>query len=464
MSANLHRRVLVIDDMASIQQDFAKALTTPKRDDLTDIETGLFGPQLSTAVDEVHFELSFASQGLEGVERAREALSEGRPYALAFVDIRMPPGLDGIETILQLWDVDPRLEIVICTAYSDYSWAQMLERLARTAQFLVLTKPFDSTVVKQLALGLTEKWKLARAVEQSSAQLESLVVDRTRELSRVNEELKLESHERSRLERRVQHSQKLEALGRLVAGVAHEINNPLTVILANVDHLKGELEAMSDKIGTRVESLLAVNAETNVGGKRIQRIVKDLRAFSQTEERRAEPVDLRATMDFALRMASASFPPSLEVISHCDDALPSVTGSPGQLLQVLLHLVINATQAMASVPVARRKLGVTIRRGDAERVVITVSDQGVGISPQDLQKVFEPFFTTRNFGTGTGLGLSVCHGFIKEMGGEISIESKVGEGTIVTVTLPTRPPAFAVADPSSLGSGIPSAAALARVS
>jgi two-component system, NtrC family, sensor kinase len=375
----------------------------------------------------------------------------------------MPPGLDGIETILQLWDVDPRLEIVICTAYSDYSWAQMLERLARTAQFLVLTKPFDSTVVKQLALGLTEKWKLARAVEQSSAQLESMVVDRTRELSRVNEELKLESHERSRLERRVQHSQKLEALGRLVAGVAHEINNPLTVILANVDHLKGELEAMSEKIGARAESLLAVTAETNVGGKRIQRIVKDLRAFSQTEERRAEPVDLRATMDFALRMASASFPPSLEVTSHCDDVLPDVTGSPGQLLQVLLHLVINAAQAMQSVPVARRELGVTIRGSDAGRVVITVSDQGVGISPQDLPKVFEPFFTTRNFGTGTGLGLSICHGFIKEMGGEISIESKVGEGTVVTVTLPALTPAFAVAETSSLGSGIPSAAALARV-
>jgi two-component system, NtrC family, sensor kinase len=454
-----NRRVLVIDDMESIQRDFAKALAPTEPNALAEIEQGLFGPQ-PAAGKAVAFELSFASQGLEGVERAREALQEARPYALAFVDVRMPPGLDGIETIVRLWDVDPRLEIVICTAYSDYSWSEMLERLQqRKGQFLVLSKPFDGTVVKQMALGLTEKWSLSRVAERSNAVLESLVLKRTQELSGANQELKIEIHERSQLERRVRHSQKLEALGRLVGGVAHEINNPLTVVLANLSHLKEELKAVASGGDARIQSLVDITVETKAGAKRIQQIVSSLRAFSQTEQPRAEDVDLRATMEFALRMAGAYFPASLQVTSHCDDSLPAVTGSPGQLLQVFLNLIINAAQAMALVSESRRKLEVSIRRGSDERVVVTVADQGVGISPQDLPKVFDPFFTTRDVGSGTGLGLSVCHGFIEELGGEISIDSKLGEGTVVKVGIPLRPPRIPVVATSPLGRLVPDASA-----
>ncbi len=450
------RRVLVIDDMESIQRDFAKALAPSGGKALAELEAGLFGREGPAVEDDVVFDLSFASQGLDGVERAREALQEGRPYALAFVDVRMPPGLDGIETILRLWDVDPHLEVVICTAYSDYTWREMLERLARSAQFLVLSKPFDSTVVKQMALGLTEKWNLARAAERSSAHLESLVAERTQQLSDSNHQLKSEIHERSQLESRVRHSQKLEALGRLVGGIAHEINNPLTIVLSNLDHLKHELEVVGDGIDARLRGLVDVTEETRDGGKRIQQIVKDLGAFSRTEQRQVETVNLRAIMEFALRMARASFPESLEVRAHCDDDLPAANGNPGQLLQVLLNLIVNAAQSMSSVDVSRRKLDLAIHQGAGERVVITVVDRGVGISPENLPKIFDPFFTTRDIGSGMGLGLSVCHGFIKELGGEISVDSRVGEGTAVTVVIPPRPPRFPApeASPARLSEGL----------
>ena len=318
----------------------------------------------------------------------------------------------------------------------------MLERLARTAQFLLLTKPFDSTVVKQLALGLTEKWNLARAAERSSAQLESLVLERTQQLSEANQHLKSEMHERGQLERRARHSQKLEALGRLVGGIAHEINNPLTVVLSNLDHLKHELEVVSKGMDERVLDLVNVTEETRHGGKRIQQLIKDLRAFSQTDERRVEDVNLPATLDFALRMARASFPSALQVSTHCDEKLPAVKGSPGELLQVFLNLIVNAAQSMASVDVSRRKLDLAIHQSAGERIVITVVDRGVGIRPEDLPKVFDPFFTTRDIGSGTGLGLSVCHGFIQELGGEISIESRVDEGTTVTVVIGPRAARF----------------------
>jgi two-component system, NtrC family, sensor kinase len=456
MTLPTSRRVLVIDDMESIQRDFAKALAPAVANPLAELEEGLFGRKGPAVADEISFELSYASQGLEGVERVRQALLEGRPYALAFVDVRMPPGLDGIETVVHLWEADPQLEVVICTAYSDYSWRQMLERLARSAQFLVLSKPFDSTVVKQMALGLTEKWNLARAAERSSALLESLVVERTHQLSETNEKLKNEIHERTQLERLVRHSQRLEALGRLVGGVAHEINNPLTVVLTNLDHLKHELEDAADKVDARFRELVQVTEETQGGGRRIQQIVRDLRTFSQTEHQLVEGMNLRETMEYALRMAQASFPPSLKISTHYDEDLPSVRGSPAQLLQVFLNVVINAAQSGSSLPEDRRSVEVAIRQSASEKTVITVADHGVGIRPEDLSRIFDPFFTTRAVGTGTGLGLSVCHGFIKELGGEISVESRLGEGTVVTIVLPRQPPLLVAPQ----GSGVPSASAL----
>ena len=114
----MSRRVLVIDDMESIHCDFAKALAPTGGKALADIEEGLFGSAGPAVADDIVFELSYASQGLDAVELVRQALLEGHPYAVAFVDVRMPPGLDGIETILRLWDLDPQLEVVICTAYS----------------------------------------------------------------------------------------------------------------------------------------------------------------------------------------------------------------------------------------------------------------------------------------------------------------------------------------------------------
>jgi signal transduction histidine kinase len=450
MTPLISRSVLVIDDMESIQRDFAKALAPPNSDNvLADLEEGLFGREKPPAADEVLFDVSYASQGLEAVERLRAALAEGHPYAVAFVDVRMPPGLDGIETILKLWALDPRLEVVICTAYSDYTWREMLERLARTAQFLVLTKPFEATVVKQMALGLTEKWKLARAAERNSAHLESLVVERAQQLFAANQQLKIETQDKAQLEVRLRDSQKLEALGRLVGGVAHEINNPLTVVLSNLEHIRHELEKLGAAFDPRILELVDVTLETRDGGKRIQQIVKDLRAFSQTEEQTVENVDLRGTLEFALRMARASFPLSLDVKTHCDEELPPVSASPGQLLQVFLNLISNAAQSMNSVEVSRRKLEVAIRQGASGRVVITVADRGVGISPEHLAKVFDPFFTTRDVGGGTGLGLSVCHGIVQELGGEITLDSRLGEGTVAKVVLLVRPPRFEPPLPST---------------
>ena len=135
---------------------------------------------------------------------ARRAAEEGNPYALAFVDVRMPPGWDGVETIGQLWKCCPELQIVVCSAYSDYSWEEMIHQLGHSPNLVVLRKPFDNTEVLQLAHALTEKWRLNRKVQSQLDDLETLVRRRTAELEAANASLKKEIAERSKFEGVVQ--------------------------------------------------------------------------------------------------------------------------------------------------------------------------------------------------------------------------------------------------------------------
>lgn len=170
--AKCQYRILVIDDNHSIHQDFAKILSPPASDDpaLDDMEAALFGSEKPTSAP-MTFELDFASQGAEGLTMVEHALAAGRPYALAFVDGRMPPGWDGIETIQRLWQADPELQTVLCTAYADYSWQEIRRILGETDSLLIIKKPFDNMEVLQLAHALTRKWELAREVKGRLHQL-----------------------------------------------------------------------------------------------------------------------------------------------------------------------------------------------------------------------------------------------------------------------------------------------------
>ncbi|WP_089718935.1 response regulator transcription factor [Candidatus Entotheonella palauensis] len=141
-----NRRILIIDDNESIHHDFAKILAhTESSPELVSLEDELFGDSNSASsssdASELAFELSFASQGQQGCEMLREAIRQLQPFAMAFVDMRMPPGWDGVTTIEHLWQIDPDLEVVICTAYSDYSWQQTMKRLGHPDQLLLLKNP-----------------------------------------------------------------------------------------------------------------------------------------------------------------------------------------------------------------------------------------------------------------------------------------------------------------------------------
>ncbi|MCU1763320.1 EAL domain-containing protein [Pseudomonas sp. 14P_8.1_Bac3] len=180
-----NRRILIVDDTPSIHDDFRKILGEDTEDEqsLAGTEEMLFG---TPKVERQTFLLDSAYQGQEALELVKRAKAEGRPYALVFTDMRMPPGWDGLETIEQLWKADPHLQIALCTAYSDYTWEAMAERLEFGDQLLVLKKPFDSLEIRQMASALTWKWQMAQDAAMKVLSLEQTIEARVHELLKVS--------------------------------------------------------------------------------------------------------------------------------------------------------------------------------------------------------------------------------------------------------------------------------------
>jgi diguanylate cyclase (GGDEF)-like protein len=189
------RRILVIDDNRAIHEDFRKILPGNIQQaelleaELLEAEQLLLG-EAKVRTTRPTFEIDTALQGQEGVERVKQALIEDRPYAMAFVDMRMPPGWDGLETIQELWKVDPHVQVVICSAHSDYDWTQVVAQLDHSDRLLVLKKPFEPIEVLQCANALTRKWDNERTLRRQVEDLEQVVEARTQGLEAANKQLR----------------------------------------------------------------------------------------------------------------------------------------------------------------------------------------------------------------------------------------------------------------------------------
>ncbi len=169
---NPNRRVLVVDDTAMIHDDFTKVLAPIAPASALDrAEVELFGAGANkpTAVE---FQLSHAFQGQEAIEKVREALAKDEPFAVVFMDVRMPPGIDGVQATRVLIELDERIQIVLCTAYSDHSWLNIVETIGETDRLLILKKPFDAIEIRQMALALTTKWNMTLAADEKRDELQ----------------------------------------------------------------------------------------------------------------------------------------------------------------------------------------------------------------------------------------------------------------------------------------------------
>lgn len=249
-STQSSQRILLIDDNKAIHADFRKVLgdeaRSPGHAALQALESELFGaaPRASCRPQ---FELHSAHQGLEGVELARAALADGQPFALAFVDMRMPPGWDGLRTIEELWKVDPRIQVVICSAHSDYDWSEVAQRLNHSDRLLVLRKPAEPIEVLQCAAALTRKWQNERLARLQVANLEQMIEQRTSGLEAANRQLRhLATHDvltglpnRALLE------------DRLAQTLAHaeRARRPFALMVCNLDRFKLVNESLGHRAG-----------------------------------------------------------------------------------------------------------------------------------------------------------------------------------------------------------------------
>jgi diguanylate cyclase (GGDEF)-like protein/PAS domain S-box-containing protein len=183
-----NRRILIVDDNRAIHADFRKILGKKRDEDpqMAALAAELFGDRARTTIQ---YELDSAYQGEEALALVQARLAQGERYALAFVDMRMPPGWDGVQTIANLWEIDPEIQVVICSAHSDSSWDQIRTCLGETDRLLILKKPFETAEVCQLACALTEKWELSRQAALKLSQLEGMVGEKTRELTLTNAQL-----------------------------------------------------------------------------------------------------------------------------------------------------------------------------------------------------------------------------------------------------------------------------------
>jgi signal transduction histidine kinase len=241
--------------------------------------------------------------------------------------------------------------------------------------------------------------------------------------------LKLAEAERRLLEARLQHSQRLEALGTLAGGIAHDLNNSLVPVLALTKMVAGRLEE-GDRNRANLETVVKA-------ARRARDLVQQIVAFSRREEQRRESVDLAAIAGDALRLLRASIPSSIR-LEEAIAPVPAVDGDPGQLHQIVVNLVTNAAQAIGE---AHGTIGLRLGLDkDGDHTRLSVSDTGCGMVEETRARIFEPFFTTRGVGQGTGLGLSVVHGIVASHGGRIEVESAPGKGSRFDVVLPlTRP-------------------------
>jgi len=433
-------RVLVVDDNEAIHKDFRKILASPTPPNPALESTGalLLNREPAAEPEPGPFEIDTASQGREALEMVRRAESAGRPFAVAFIDMRLPPGRDGLDTIEHVWRESPDLQVVICTAYSDYSWDQIARRLGNASQWLILKKPFDAIEVRQLACALTEKWQLAKRARAKMDQMADMVRTRTSELEKAHVEL-LNVNRRLKSARDTAESAN-RSKTEFLANVSHEIRTPLTAILGYAELLDERTthHHAPDEQGEAVDAIFR-------NGRHLLSIVNDVLDLSKIE---AGKLDVHAAVcdvaemldDVLASMHIRAEGKGLSLTCKIDVGVPDfVRTDPVRVRQILTNLLGNAIKFTDRGGVHLRTSLVDGDRGGS-LLQFDVSDTGIGMDAHQIGSLFQPFVQadatlTRSHG-GSGLGLAICRRLARMLGGDVVIaQSAAGKGSTFRATI-----------------------------
>ena len=570
-----NHRILIIDDNPSIHEDFRKILgpaDAKLAEELDATEASLFGDHAGSSSAQ-NFRIDSAFQGQEGLEKVRAACAEGAPYAVAFVDVRMPPGWDGIETISRIWKEFPDLQIVICTAYSDYSWDEIAKSVGNTDKMLVLKKPFDNVEVLQMAHALSKKWQLTQMGRKQMEELDALVNQRTAELRAANARLTGEVAERAaaeealrrseerfskafhsspvpmaiqrpegkacldanisflelvgasreavlagsttfwadestptvlrqelaarhavrnlaatirttsdetrevlvaaenlelgnapyhllilqditdrvRLENELRQAQKMEAVGRLAAGVAHDFNNILTVILGNTS-----TQLRNPRLDKKLTCSLT---QVQRAAERATGLTRQLLAYSRKQILQRRPLALNEVVEQTVAMLRRLIGEHIALDMQLAPDLPPIFADPSNVEQVIMNLALNARDAMPdggklTLATTRVEIDKASRARNPESqlgpyICLAVKDTGYGMDAATVGRIFEPFFTTKDPGQGTGMGLATVYGVLKQHGGWIEVDTAPRRGTSIRTFFPLSKEGFVAASAKS---------------
>ena len=335
---------------------------------------------------------------VENGELAIQEIRSGKEFDVVSLDLYMP-GRNGVETLKEIKELDPTLEVLIMTAHSDLESAR---KALKYGAYDYIDKPFNNQDYRTAVRKGAERRRKALVTHHAREKLDF-----------VQAQLK--------------QSEKFAVIGQLIAGVVHELNNSLNSVIGFSDLLM-----INDFPPEEKQEYLK---NVNEGAKLSKNIVQKLLAFARKEDTEKEPVDVNDILESTLDLKRHDFKvDQIEVAKALEEDIPLTMADFYELQQVFLNIVNNAHHAMKSMD-GHRRLSVKTE-GDPSAVRIHFQDSGVGIPKADLQRIFEPLFTTKEKGVGTGLGLSVCYDIIREYGGTIYVASEVGEGACFIVELP----------------------------
>ncbi|HXE48410.1 MAG TPA: ATP-binding protein [Ramlibacter sp.] len=413
MKTSQNRRILLIDDTPSIHEDFRKILSAkPAAPELDAVKAALFGQ--AAQLSRVSFEMDSAYQGLEGVALVEAALQSGRPYATAFVDMRMPPGWDGVETIERLWCLDPQIQVAICTAYSDHPWEEVLARLDVQDRLLIIKKPFDWIEVSQLARTLTAKWALARQAESQVSTLELAV----HQLKAAKAALRQSNRE----------------LEEFVYSLSHDLRAPVSVMSAFSGLLAQELDGHASEKALHYLSRIQANGALGM------QLIEGLLFLDRVSRAQLciEQVDLSG-LSRRLWDEIRRGDPQREASIVVQEGL--WVRSDRHLTQVAMRQLLGNAWKFTSLRAHHARIEVGMQAGEDGERVFFVRDNGSGFNMAEADKLFRLFqqLPTPNQSSGTGVGLVTASRAIQRHGGRIWADAKVDEGATFYFTLPSMP-------------------------